>query len=148
MPPNTGESVLSNNLPIPRPISKSGSMYTLHSTEIILKGMLVVTLICSNRTGSGKHQHQRKMYRTNENRVDMHKGGRVEKTSRKRKLDFNAKGDETPLSEADRVELPEKEHSSHPGSQNSWIMGQTKSPPFPCWNKSKTWQAQTCLFGH
>lgn len=39
----------------------------------------------------------------------------MEKTSRKRKLDFNAKGDETPLSEADRVELPEKEHSS------SWL---------------------------
>lgn len=45
------------------------------------------------------------MHRTNENRVEMCKGGGVEKTSRKRKLDFNGKGDEKPLNEADRVEL-------------------------------------------
>lgn len=47
------------------------------------------------------------MYRTNENRVEMCKEGGVEKTSRKRKLDFNAKGDETPVNEADRLELRE-----------------------------------------
>lgn len=47
------------------------------------------------------------MYRTNENRVEMCKGGGVERTSRKWKLDFNAKGDETPVNEADRVELRE-----------------------------------------
>lgn len=39
--------------------------------------------------------------------VEMCKGGGVEKTSRKRKLDFNAKRDVTPLNAADRVELRE-----------------------------------------
>lgn len=45
------------------------------------------------------------MCRTYENRVEMCKGGGVEKTSRKKKLDFNAKRDVTPLNVADRVEL-------------------------------------------
>lgn len=47
------------------------------------------------------------MCRTYGNRVEMCKGGGVEKTSRKKKLDFNAKRDVTPLKAADRVELRE-----------------------------------------
>lgn len=117
------ESVLSNNnLPTPIRISQSGPVCTLNRRKLMLRCMLIITL----RTGEllGKHQYYKQMYRTNENRVQMCKGGRNQ--AGRGNLILMQKENECRKSEAG---LNTKEQqSSHPSSWASGITGEPKSP--------------------